>query len=84
MYSRHIIDTINLLKADDHKVRLTGDIRADIAWWQAFMSQFNGRSMLLDKQAIQSVCTDSCAIAAGGTFNGDWFYCNCELDWPLV
>lgn len=84
VYSRRIIDTINLLKADDHKVRLTGDIRADIAWWQAFMSQFNGRSMLLDKQAIQSVFTDSCAIAAGGIFNGDWFYCNWELDWPLV
>lgn len=65
VYSRRIIDTINLLKADDQKVNLTGDIRADIAWLQAFMSQFNGRFMLLDKQAIQSVFTDSCAIAAG-------------------
>ena len=75
MYSRRIIDTINLLQADDHKAMLTGDIRADIARWQAFMSQFNGRFMLLDKQAILSVFTDSCAIAAGGNFNGDWFYC---------
>ena len=34
MYSRRIIDTINLLKAGNHKVMLIGDIRADIAWWQ--------------------------------------------------
>ena len=40
--------------------------------------------MLLDKHPIQSVFTDSCNLAAGGFFEGDWFYLNWEWDWPLV
>ena len=48
------------------------------------MSSFNGRSMLLDKQSITSVFTDSCTLGAGGVYNCDWFYTNWKLDWPLV
>ena len=84
VFSRRIIETINLLKADNHKIRLSGSIRADISWWQSFISDFNGRSLLLDHQPINSVFTDSCQQAAGGIFDGDWFYCNWALDWPLV
>ena len=84
VFSRRIIDTINLLKEDSHKIKLSGSIRADIAWWHAFMSSFNGRSMLLDKQPITSVFTDSCTLGAGGVYNCDWLYTNWKLDWPLV
>lgn len=84
VYSRRIIDTINMLKASDHKIKLSGGIRADITWWQNFMASFNGRSMLLDQQPITSVFTDSCNIACGGSFEGDWFYVNWDLDWPFV
>ena len=48
------------------------------------MSTFNGKSMLLDKQPIQSVYTNSCTMAPGGAFQGVWFYLNWELDWPFV
>ena len=44
------------------------------------MATFNGKSMLLDHQPITSVFTDSCDIAAGGVYNGDWYYLNWELD----
>ena len=84
VYSRRIIDTLNALKADNHKVKLNDDIRADISWWQSFMATFNGRSMLLDKQAITSVFTDSCKSAAGGVYDGDWFYFNWDVDWPQI
>ena len=84
VFSRRIIDTINMLKAAHHKIRLSGNIKADISWWQSFMATFNGRSMLLDHQPITSVFTDSCDMAAGGIYNGDWFYLNWELDWPFV
>ena len=40
--------------------------------------------MLLDHQPIQSVSTDSCSLAAGGFFDGDWFYLNWDLDWPFL
>ena len=84
VFLRRIIDSINSLKADNHKMKLTESIRADISWWQSFMSTFNGKSMLLDKKPIQSVFTDSCTAAAGGIYDGDWFYVNWALDWPLV
>ena len=84
VFLRRIIDSINLLKADNHKMKLTAGIRADVSWWQSFMSTFNGKSMLLDTQHIQSTFTNSCTHAAGGTYDGDWFYINWELDWPLV
>ena len=48
------------------------------------MQSFNGRSLLLDKQRITSVLTDSCTLGAGGIYNGDWFYINWHLDWPAV
>lgn len=84
VYSRRIIDALNRLKADNHKVMLCGSIKADIAWWQSFMANFNGKSLLLDKVPIKSVFTDSCNLAGGGYFEGDWFYCNWECDWPMV
>ena len=83
VFLRRIIDSINLLKGDNHKMKLSADIRADISWWQSFMSTFNGKSMLLDRQHIQSVFTDSCTQAAGGIYQGDWFYINWEIDGPL-
>ena len=73
-----------MLRAGNHKVKLTGGIRADITWWTTFLAGFNGKSMLLDNQPIQSVFTDSCSLAAGGFFDGDWFYLNWDLDWPFV
>lgn len=84
VYSRRIIDTFNALKASNHKAKLNDDIRADISWWQSFMQTFNGRSMLLDKQPITSVFTDSCKSAAGGVYDGDWFYLNWDVDWPQI
>ena len=48
------------------------------------MKTFNGRSMLLDKQPITSVFTDSCKSAAGGVYDGDWFYLNWDVDWPQI
>ena len=65
VFSRRIIDTINLLKEGNHKIRLNNSIKADIRWWHTFMTSFNGRSMLLDKQPVTSVFTDSCNLGAG-------------------
>ena len=84
VFSRRIIDTINLLKEGRHKIKLSTSIKSDILWWHNFMASFNGRSMLLEKQPITSVFTDSCILGAGAIYNGDWFYTNWQLDWPIV
>lgn len=65
-----------MLKADGHKIRLSGVIRADIAWWHTCMTSLNGWFILLDQLPIFSVFTNSCELAGGGVFNGDWFYVN--------
>ena len=62
VFLRRIIDTINRLKADDHEMRLSGSIRADISYWQSFMETFNRKSLRLDHQPITSVFTDSCDL----------------------
>ena len=48
------------------------------------METFSGKSMLLDHQPMTSVFTESWELAAGGIYNGDWFYLNWELDCPFV
>ena len=83
MFSRRIIDTINMLKVN-HKVRLSGNIKADISLWQRFMKTLNGKSIFLDGRPITSVFTDSFGLVTGGIYNGDWFYLNLALDWPFV
>ena len=73
VFSRRIIDTINLLKEGRHKIKLSTSIKSDILWWHNFMASFygrsmllekqiEGRSMLLEKQPITSVFTDSCIL----------------------
>ena len=57
---------------------LCGIIKADITRWQSFMANFNCKSMLLVKIPVKSVFTDSCNLAAGGLFGGDWLYCKWE------
>lgn len=84
VFSRRIINTINLLKEGSHKIKLSNSIKSDIVWWHNCMASFNGRSMLLDKQPVTSVFTDSCTLGAGAIYNGDWFYVNWQLDWPAV
>ena len=66
--SRRIIDTINLLKEGSHKIILSNSIKADNLWWHNFMASFNGRSILLDKQPVTSVFTDSCSLGTGAIF----------------
>lgn len=83
VFSHRIIDTINLLKESKHKIKFSNSIKADIVSWH-FMTSFNGRSMLLDKQPVTSVFTDSCNLGAGAIYNDHWLYTNWQRDWAIV
>jgi hypothetical protein len=48
------------------------------------MAKLNGKSLLLDKLAITSICTDACCIGAGGYYQDDWLYANWVVDFPFV
>jgi hypothetical protein len=84
VFLRRIIDCITSLKCDWHKILLKGEVLADITWWRKFMPKFNGKSLLLDKLAITSICTDACRIGAAGYYEDDWFYANWVIDFPFA
>ncbi|MEW8548538.1 MAG: reverse transcriptase domain-containing protein [Candidatus Thiodiazotropha sp.] len=82
VFLRRIFDKIRLLKHASHKTLISNEVRADLLWWFNFLSTFNGRSALLDKQPLECVFTDACNEAAGGSFGSDWFYFNWSQDLP--
>jgi hypothetical protein len=84
VFLRRIIDCITSLKRNWHNILLKGEVLADIAWWRKFMAKLNGKSLLLDKLAITSVCPDACRIGAGGYYQDDWFYANWAVDFPFA
>ena len=82
-YLRRVLNLQNSIKLPHHKAKLNIEFRKDIAWWQGFMSQFNGVPMG-KKTSIGQVHVDACNVAAGIAFEGDWAYLNWGLDWPEV
>ena len=72
------------LKQDWHKLRICGDILGDIIWWQEFIGQFNGISIILEKTPITSVVTDACKVGGGAIFDYDWHYFNWAIDHPVT
>lgn len=82
VFLRRIFDKIRLLRHASHKTLISLDVRADLLWWFNFLSTFNGRSAVLDKQPLECVFTDACNDAAGGSFGNDWFYFNWSQDFP--
>ena len=75
-------DAMCMLKAPCHKIRLRGELRADIEWWARFMGNFNGKTLILDKLPIDIMSMDACGLGGGALFNSDWCYINWEVDKP--
>lgn len=69
-FLRRIINAMNTLREKNHKLRLNTDILRDIRWWQAFMPQLNGKSLLLDQSPVSVIYTDACNECAGGHWGG--------------
>jgi hypothetical protein len=82
VFLRNLINAIGILKHDSHKIRLEGNLLADIHWWISFMETFNGKSVILQDSPISAVYTDACTEGSGGFWGDFWFYCNWGIDWP--
>jgi hypothetical protein len=56
---------------------ISAAVMADIAWWQHFLSDWNGVSLLYELDWIQSIrielFTDSCETGYGAAFGSEWF-----------
>ena len=63
-----------------HHVRLNHSFRLDLEWWHAFLSKWNGISLLWDSEhpSIQ-ITSDASGKWGCGAFSGSrWF----QLEWP--
>ena len=80
-FLRRVLDTMNSL-SPGAKHRSASSFYCDISWWVNFLHVFNGKQFFLDDRPTVDFMTDSCSIAAGGYFRGDWFYFNFSLDNP--
>ena len=56
---------------------------ADLQWWRAFMSVFNG-TVFFDQQAKQHVYVDAYNMATGAFCQGDWMYTLFCCDMPAA
>jgi hypothetical protein len=82
VYLRRLIALCNSIKHRHGRAKLDGPVRQDLQWWLCCINIFNGKSLIPSKMPITTVMTDACNTGGAGVFQGDWFYCNWELDWP--
>ena len=79
---RRLLDRINSLRYASHRTRVTRDMRADLAWWLAFMDHFNGTTCMVDTRPTDPVTIDACPVAARGHYLGNVCYTPWQLAWP--
>lgn len=56
---------------------MSADVRADVAWWHEFAEQWNGHSLLYEKEwtaaPVIELFTDACGAGYGAVFGSLWF-----------
>ena len=85
VFLRRIFETIAIPQRPHHRVRLNRDFRSDIAWWNMFLDQWNGVSMLWDHQKsmpdTQVISDASGAWGCGAIWKGEWLQYQWETSW---
>ncbi|CAG2233179.1 unnamed protein product [Mytilus edulis] len=82
-FLRRLINSISSAQNRNDKVLLNSEFEADISWWLNFMSVFNGTVKFIDFKPITSLQTDASSLGGGGYYNGDYFYVNWAIDFPV-
>lgn len=83
-----LFQALRQLKEENHKTRVTPEIKADIKWWLFCLNNNKPawRALWPPIQPSISIETDSC-LAAGGAFlkcNSAWIHTNWALDRPAL
>ena len=77
IFLRHIIETMESARHADHWVRLNSSFRSDVIWWDSFLTDWNGVSMLWSRQAAAPafvVTSDASGSWGCGALQGShWF-----------
>ena len=73
-FVRRLIELLSSVVGHDRWVRLNASARSDLMWWQTFMGQWNGVSLIPNQQREAEVETDaSGSWGCGGHWGGKWF-----------
>ena len=73
-FVRRLIELLSSVVGHDRWVRLNASARSDLMWWQSFMGQWNGVSLIPNQQLEATVETDaSGSWGCGGRWGGKWF-----------
>ncbi len=79
-FLRRLIDLSCVRKHAEDWIRLGEQARSDIAWWKAFATSWNGRSICLSARASDLTITSDASghWGCGAFFEHRWF----QLQWP--
>ncbi len=81
-FMRRILDLKNKLVLKSHKAVMSGELKADLQWWQSYLQVFNGTASILDQRPITALHTDASDQGCGAAYLGDYFYINWSEDFP--
>ena len=73
-HMRRLIDRCNTLRKPWHRTIVTVEMKKDIQWWINFMRVFNGKTTTEENRQSTSVSIDSCKVAGGAFYHGDFVY----------
>ena len=77
-YLRRIIDHCSSLGHSLRPHRLTASVHADVRWWNDFVQDWNGTSLLLDAEWTDApsieLFTDACLTGFGAVYGRKWLY----------
>ena len=80
-FIHRMFDRLAVIAKPDHHVRLNAGFRSDLAWWQMFLEDWNGVSMLSSlgvREPDEAVTSDASGHwGCGAYWRSDWF----QLAW---
>lgn len=78
-FLRRLISSIMNVKEPYHYIKISAEIKSDLAMWKTFVGNFNGKSMFIHdlflSSSVLSLYTDAAAsLGYGAVFSSYWFY----------
>lgn len=85
-FLRQLFDLLRLHRGPFHKIRLNAGVRADLAWWRCFLTEWNGSSFFpLPVPAVHVYTDASGNYGCGGMVDPlGWFQARWPADWDEI
>ena len=74
-FLRNAIPLLKMAKQQHHHIRLSVEIRSDLAWWKLFAASWNGTGLVIQPNSTTYVITSdaSGSWGCGAWFDNNWF-----------